>query len=123
MNNVTARVSKTVAMNGPVPTLASPALTPYVQYVQLLAVRSLNGGPAFRITPENTYSKQDVRNSAVFSEFFISDSSWPTTGGMYQVCSRTVIYAMACTTMQIAMRPSSGVSTFRETSPDMGRFM
>lgn len=84
---------------------------------------SLKGGPAFKITPEKMYSKQDTRKRAVFSELLISDSSWPMTGGIYHGCSRTVMYAIPWMAMPIIISPSSGVNTFRDTSPDIGRFV
>lgn len=46
-------------------------------------------------TPARMYSKHDVRNSAVFSEFSMLDFSGLTTGGMYQGCWRTATNASA----------------------------
>ncbi len=51
--------------------------------IQFLIMACLNGGPALSTTPESIYSKHDVRNKAVLSEFLMFDFSLFTTGGMY----------------------------------------
>jgi hypothetical protein len=51
-------------------------------HLQLLIAFCLNGGPALRITPENMYSKHDVRKRAVFSEFLMLDLSCFSFGGI-----------------------------------------
>lgn len=50
---------------------------------QFCVMGCLNGRPAFITMPMNIYSKQDVKNSAVFSEFFMLDLSGLTCGGIY----------------------------------------
>lgn len=71
----------------------------------------------------NMYSKQDIKNKAVFSELSILDLSGLTSGGIYQSCSRTINHAAAWTRMQIAIWPSNGVRTFLETRSAVGRFL
>jgi len=90
--------------------------------LQFCSVPCRNGGPAFRSTPDKTYSKHDTKNKAVFSEFLILDSSCLTLGGMYQLCCRTVTYATAWMRIQMPMRPRSGVKTLRDTKSAVGRF-
>lgn len=90
--------------------------------IQLCVAGFLNGGPALSSTPDKMYSKHDIKNSAVFSEFFEFDSSWSITGGMYQDCSLTVKYAMACIAIQMSIRLSKGASTFLDTRSAVGRF-
>lgn len=51
--------------------------------LQLCSALCRNGGPAFNMTPERIYSKHDVKNRAVFSEFLTFDLSGLTLGGMY----------------------------------------
>ena len=73
-------------------------------------------------TPAKMYSKQDVRNNAVFSEFLIFECSCFTLGGLYHGCSLTVMYVTAWTAMQTIISPISGINTFRETRFAVGRF-
>ena len=89
--------------------------------VQFFSRLCRNGAPPFNTTPAKMYSKHEVRNSAVFSEFLMLECPWFTLGGIYQGCSFTVMYAMACTATQIIMMPSNGVRTLRETKFAVGR--
>lgn len=50
--------------------------------VQFFLIFSRKGGPALRTTPARIYSKHDVKNSAVFSEFLMLDFPAWTLGGM-----------------------------------------
>ena len=50
---------------------------------QFCVMGCLNGRPALITIPMNIYSKQDVRNSAVFSEFLMLDLSGLMCGGIY----------------------------------------
>lgn len=88
------------------------------------------------------YSKHDTRNRTVFSEFLIFDLSWLTRGGTYLFlqlamgkddggskvgsahhdCFLTATYTAVCTSIQMTIWPSNGMSTLRETRSAVGLF-
>lgn len=51
--------------------------------LQFFKTLSLKGGPALSTTPASMYSKQEVKNKTVLSEFLIFDLSWLICGGIY----------------------------------------
>ena len=92
-------------------------------HLQFCAAPCRKGGPALRTTPERMYSKQDVRKSAVFSEFLTFDFSMSSFGGMYQSCLRTMNHAVAWMQMQIQICPIKGMRTLRDTRLAVGFLM
>ena len=76
-----------------------------------------------RTTPTKMYWKQETRTKAVFSEFVTSVLFGFTRGAMYHGCRRTAIKTSLCTMAQMAICPTRGVKTFRDTRLAVGCFL